>query len=440
MRAGARGVSSAGAALFELLIAGDLDAIARRAFARASGRNLPLHEALRPAVRTKGPVRPSSRKGAPRLLMLSPALDLTGAPISQVELATGLAARGWLIDVWAKADGPVHRVYDAAELAVQIEPRLTVTQSTPAGYERGVAALADLISRSGADLVYANTVDLFPAIDAARAAGAASVWNIRESEPWRHRLADRHPKVAARALAAFGYPGAVIFVADAAFRTWQKFATDNGSVIYNAPHPRSVRRGDRAAGRAMFGASDDAFVFLSIGALCARKGQIDLAEALSRFDRETLSRIEVVIVGGADDLYARAFERALTADTRRKIRRIGVLENAVDALAGADALVNTSRSEAFPRSFIEAAAAGLPIVAAKVDGAGERLDHGKSALFYTPGDADALARQMSALATDAALGAEIAAGARRALLDAWTFDDMTAAYDAAFTKSLEMHR
>lgn len=420
----------------ELAAAGDFDAIARRAIARATGRAPLLPNELALAPRPK----PDFATAVERrfAVMISPPLTLTGAPISQVELGAGLRGRGWRIETWAAADGPARRLYEEMEMPVRIEPLLNVVQSTPARYEAGISRLAAAFGASGAGVVYANTVDLFPAIDAARVAGLPSVWNIRESENWRARLADRHPRVAARALAAFSYPQNSIFVAEAAARAWRDFTPeDRRSVIYNAPHPRILDVGDRGCGRRLLGAAEGSCLFLSVGTICPRKGQIDIAEALELVPPDMRRSIHIAFVGGADDRYLKALRRSFKAAGSPDARFIGELSDARDALAGADVLVNTSRAEAFPRTFIEAAAAGAAIIAADVDGVGERLVDGESALFYRPGDVAALAGRMSELAADGGLRARLAKGARKALIEDWRFDDMIGAYEATFAGAAE---
>lgn len=71
-------------------------------------------------------------------------------------------------------------------------PELACSASVPAWYEGDVATLAARLRTGAPDLVIASTIDAFESIDAARIAGISSLWNIRESEPWRERLADRH--------------------------------------------------------------------------------------------------------------------------------------------------------------------------------------------------------------------------------------------------------
>lgn len=360
--------------------------------------------------------------------MIGPRLARDGAPLSQLELAQGLAGRGWDIRAWSPADGPLAARYRAAGVPLEIEPRLCASAAAPSLYEADISALAEPLSALAPDLVYVNTVDMFPAIDAARLAGLPSVWNIRESEPWRARLADRHTAIAARALAAFGYPESVVFVAEAARTAWSGFTpAERSTVVYNAAAPWTAP--DPAARirlREEAGAGPGEMLIVAVGTLCERKGQIDLARAVARLPASLLDRTRLAFVGRIEEAYLARVQEALPRAARARF--LGPVEDAADRIAAADLLVHCSRSEAFPRIFLEAARARTPIVATPVDGTVERLEDGRSALFYAPGEDAALARAIKRVLSDPALGDSLAANAYNDLLGRWTFDDMAGAY------------
>ena len=67
----------------------------------------------------------------------------------------------------------------------------------------------------------------------------------------------------------------------------------------------------------------------------------------------------------------------------------------------------TSLSETFPYALTEGARAGLPTVASRVGGVPYLIEHGITGLLFEPGDAEALGRQLSALAADATLRAPL---------------------------------
>lgn len=68
----------------------------------------------------------------------------------------------------------------------------------------------------------------------------------------------------------------------------------------------------------------------------------------------------------------------------------GYLPDPAAVLAEAQVFVLSSRSEAFPRSILEAMRAGLPVVASAVGGVSEAVESGTSGLLVPPGDVTSL--------------------------------------------------
>jgi glycosyltransferase involved in cell wall biosynthesis len=358
--------------------------------------------------------------------MIGTTLRLDGAPLSQFELARGLAASGFDVSVFVKEDGPLRERYAASGIPVDLMPELACSASVPAWYEGDVATLAARLRTGAPDLVIASTIDAFESIDAARIAGISSLWNIRESEPWRERLADRHAAIAARALAGFSYPAAVIFVAGSAMKPWQDFApADRRHLIYNASALRTDTHdaASRLATRTQLGIAPGEQMAISVGTLCERKSQVDFARAIA----VAPGSIRPVFVGNAEPGYREKVETALGPALPRAIFT-GSVPDAAGMIAAADALVCSSRSEAFPRTLLEAASLGTPIIATALDGTMERLADGESALLYPPGDVDALARLLERLAGDPTPWSKFAETARARVTQAWTHQDMIAAY------------
>jgi len=77
-----------------------------------------------------------------------------------------------------------------------------------------------------------------------------------------------------------------------------------------------------------------------------------------------------------------------------------------------DVMVQASRTEGLPNVVLEAAAAGLPIVATCVGGTTEVLTHERDALLVPPADAAALATALERAIGDPALRARLAEAAR----------------------------
>lgn len=133
----------------------------------------------------------------------------------------------------------------------------------------------------------------------------------------------------------------------------------------------------------------DAADFLFVGELRRLKGVDVLLDALARVHEHR--PVRAVIVGAGPDATAFAAEAA----------RLGLeaIVSFVDPMPARQAfglgrvLVVPSRAESFPYIVLEAAAAGLPLLATNVGGIPEITDATDTPLL-PPGDADALARAM----------------------------------------------
>lgn len=88
-----------------------------------------------------------------------------------------------------------------------------------------------------------------------------------------------------------------------------------------------------------------------------------------------------------------------------QVRFAGYVHDVGDFLACLDIYVQPSRADAFPLSVPEAMAAGLPVVANRVGGLPEQVVDGETGLLVAPGDVDALAGAIAALARDERLRA-----------------------------------
>ena len=94
-----------------------------------------------------------------------------------------------------------------------------------------------------------------------------------------------------------------------------------------------------------------------------------------------------------------------------RVRRLGTRRDVARLMLAADVLAHPARQEPFGRVLLEAATAGLPIVAADVGGTREML--GGAFAEFPPGDPAGLAAALSRLLNDPAERARFAAAAGR---------------------------
>jgi glycosyltransferase involved in cell wall biosynthesis len=144
---------------------------------------------------------------------------------------------------------------------------------------------------------------------------------------------------------------------------------------------------DRARARARMGLPDDARVLGYVGRLHEEKGVDLLVDAfLASFDAR--EDVHLVIVG-KDGREGRPFEAGLRARADRagcrRIHFLGEIVEASSLLAGLDVYVQPSRREGRSLAMLEAMAAGLPTVAQGLPAMREIHVHGATALLVPPG-------------------------------------------------------
>jgi glycosyltransferase involved in cell wall biosynthesis len=104
--------------------------------------------------------------------------------------------------------------------------------------------------------------------------------------------------------------------------------------------------------------------------------------------------------------------------------------------AAADIFVLPSRSEAFPNALLEAMAAGLPAVATSVGGIPEIVDDGRTGLLIRRDDPVELADALCRLMSDEPLAAALGAAARQRIRANYSFERMTAQFEALYATEL----
>ena len=379
-----------------------------------------------------------------RTLMCAFNLNLEGAPHSQYEMTVKLKEDG-IIDplVYSPTDGPLRQEYERQGIDVHVRQHPLTGAIALRDYEKRIEGFAKWMKDWKIELVYGNTLQTFYAIEAAHRANLPSVWNPRESDPWRTYFNFLPAEIANRALQCFSYPYQVIFVANATQEAWRLLnSRHNFMVIHNGLNRErfnaALREWPREAARQELGVAESELLVLLLGTVCERKGQIDLVEAVRYLSAENAAKTKFLIVGDRASDYSEQLRRALQRVPYSRRSRIEVIPEAEDAArfyAAADIFVCTSRVESFPRVILEALAAGLPIITTPVFGIAEQVKQDASALFYEPGDVQALAEAITDLIEEPALRQKLAAGTTPALDALIDFDSMVNAYAEVFREA-----
>jgi glycosyltransferase involved in cell wall biosynthesis len=304
------------------------------------------------------------------------------------------------LDVTVVAPRPGPLAAGLAEMGIDVH--LTRPYEVhPDHYEGAVSELQALLNDIAPDIVLANTLGVFPAVDAALRQGRAVVWAIHESFEiedfiylnWGSR--NLHDAVEERMRVAL--TGAhTIFEAEPTLDLYLRQVPDlKGRHIHYGIDVGVIERfrqtHDRWALRAERGIAEDETILLCMGVFQERKAQLALVLAFATV-APLFPRARLVLVGEHPTAYA--------SSLREAVRQLG-LEDRVEFVpiqpdiypwySVADILVNASDVESLPRSILEAKAFGLPTLATDVFGLSEIISDGVNGWLCRAHSGNALA-------------------------------------------------
>jgi glycosyltransferase involved in cell wall biosynthesis len=176
--------------------------------------------------------------------------------------------------------------------------------------------------------------------------------------------------------------------------------------------------------RTDFGAQDDTVVVGTVARLVWQKGFRELFAAAESL-RDTHRDVVFVVVGGSDPDKADAIAADQLAVARRRARIVfaGSRDDMESVYPAFDLYVLPSHREGFPRSAMEAAACGLPVIATDIRGCRQVVSHGQSGYLVPLRNPARLASAIEELLDKPALRRRMgAAGRRKAQAE---FDDRT---------------
>lgn len=277
-----------------------------------------------------------------RILFCSNEMRLTGAPLILLDIVRGLKARGTVEPaVYCQTDGPLGAKFEEAGVPV-----------------------VQHIDWKKTDLLYLNTVINYKLIRTAAEKNVPSVWAIHESKPELH-YPDQKDLI--DLLKCLRTPRKVIFQSHCTATAYGRWAPGRNFAV--VPGAVAVPPGPtRDEARAKLGLTNELCV-LTVGTIERRKGQEDIAAALSNTGRP----VRWFLIGRRVD--------DIPLDPRMVL--VEPTEDVWTYYKAADVYACTSRVESYPRTILEALAYDLPIVTTPVWGIKEQV----RGVFYKPGDA-----------------------------------------------------
>jgi len=296
------------------------------------------------------------------------------------------------------------RAHDVAVHEVPL-PQLRGQPSAPGRLFRGGAALSRIVRDQGISLLHANTLraGAYAGV-AAQLARRPLLWHVRDIEI---------PRLHARLLVALSDAVVTVSAAVAEALPCRASVIPNGVCAddFAGDHCKDARRL-----RLRWGVPEGAPLVGQVARLAPWKGQRHVLAAAERVHRE-LPDAWFALAGGDVFGDAAAYARELrqcVAESSAAAHVVlpGHQQDVAAALASLDLLVHASRAEPFGRILIEAAAAGVPVVAFASGGVPEIVVHEETGLLVPDGDEAALAAGILRLLREPALARRLGERAR----------------------------
>ncbi len=405
------------------------------------------------AVAQEGDARPRRSVASPGVRALA-VLSLHTSPLAQPgtgdgggmnvyvrELSAHLARSGVLVEVFTRADDPSvpvtvtvepgFRVHHVAAGPVARVPKEQLPQLVPAWTDAVRACLtgpSGVVDAGPVDAIHANywlsglaAHALKHELDLPLMSTFHTLDRVKATSSPEEEAAAEPARRAAAEVEIVGCSDAVVASCSAeAEQLASLYGADPSRVEIVAPGVDHAffAPGDRRQARRAVGLPLDHPIILFVGRIQPLKGltvAIDALAALSDLPRATL-----VVVGGPSGPHGRA-ELAAVA---RRVDRLGLAgrvrmvppkrhETLSTYYRAADVCVVPSRSESFGLVALEAAACGVPVVAAAVGGLTTLVDHGRTGYLVDDRDPAAYAGHLRTILTHRDMAAALGSAAQR---------------------------
>ena len=194
------------------------------------------------------------------------------------------------------------------------------------------------------------------------------------------------------------------------------------------------RRSEDPALRARFAGGDDAVrLVMHVSNFRPVKRVDAVIDVFDRIRRRVPSRL--LLVGDGPDLDG-AVRRARDLGMGDSVVPLGEQEQVVPLLSVADLFLLPSAQESFGLAALEAMACQVPVVASRVGGLPEVIEHGATGFLHDPDDLDGMAASGTALLTDPQRHRAVAAAGLAAVQQRFCVNAIVPRYEALYAEVL----
>lgn len=350
-----------------------------------------------------------------RVCIVASSPGTSGADRSLVEIASALISRRASCVVLLPGRGPMEKELERLGAEYAVIPFSWWIDYRPLWrcfpkYVRTLASLPLVLHtlRSwGVDLVLTNTIGTPVGAIAARLLGKPHIWHIHEfgSEDLGFAF-DLGIGLSAKVMDRLSN---VIIVNSRAVEEYYARYIPHEKLKLIYPGPHSV---NKVAHHTPIFASDIPKLAL-VGRIAEPKGQAEALEAVRQLAREG-ERVQLALVGSGEAGYvARLKETSKNSGLEDLVLFAGQLEDPLQVVREADAVLMCSRSEAFGSVTVEAMLMGKPVIGARSGATPELVRDGFNGLLYDPGETSDLAQKIRRLVEHPDLARRMGENGRR---------------------------
>jgi len=205
--------------------------------------------------------------------------------------------------------------------------------------------------------------------------------------------------------------------------------------IHNGVDTLKFMRDEREVARRMLGFDDSTFVLGTVGRLDPVKDHGSLLRgfaSVADLDR----RARLVIVGDGQ-MRAQIESQVIALGIRERVRLLGERSDVAVLLKAFDVFTLTSIAEGISNTILEAMASGLPVVATRVGGNPELIEHGVCGQLVEAGDVSGLTSAFESYLVDSAMRERHGWAARVRASEKFSLDRMAANYADLYMSVVE---
>jgi len=157
-------------------------------------------------------------------------------------------------------------------------------------------------------------------------------------------------------------------------------------------------------------------------------------QVFARINAAVPSRL--LLVGDGPEL-GTAYRLGRELDIASRVDILGAQEDIIPLLSSADVFLLPSAQESFGLAALEAMACEVPVVASRVGGLPEVIQHGRSGFLHHPDDLDGMAASAIQLLTDPRLRADVAETAFTRVREQFCVDLVVPMYERYYARMLK---